>query len=171
MAVFKLVEIPTSSDGTQKPTKMEIRRRIIDLSFLEFEESSGLPKYGLFETQRSLAICGPNDFHWVAYSISETYNDTKEEEEEGDDDDDDEEEEEEDRYATMHMHDDPIVSDENGLDSNLPIWNPRQYFATVCQSWTGQGLRDFQNIAGLIGDSINQYVRRLIGLPFEHYRD
>jgi hypothetical protein len=107
-----------------------------DLSFLKGQntEQEEHEQYCIYQAQVSLVVNGFDEWQWTAYAFVDT---------EHDDDDDSP-----DKSISEGLTEDPIGC---GLDANLPIWRPRQYF-----------LRAFENRVKQIRQEWNQLVRKLV---------
>ncbi|KAF2194379.1 hypothetical protein K469DRAFT_126254 [Zopfia rhizophila CBS 207.26] len=145
---FALRPLPSPKDGSQRVPNGKLRRRWIDISFLEAQSPypGDEQRYGLAETQFSLLICGSDDWRWVAYSFEDTYFD--------------EIEEEEDLYDGCDPYErffiDPIASDDH-TDANKPIWNPRAYYLAICKARSAQVLLEWQNIRAKVERNIKRH--------------
>jgi hypothetical protein len=122
-----------------------------DLSFLDTEtyRPQDQKSYGIYEAHISIVICGSENTRWVAYAFVDRYCNTEELENE---------------LSSEGLHVDPIAGGEE-LDSDLPVWNPREYFLIIVELRLGQVLREWQNVVRRVERSIKKYASR----PFLHF--
>jgi hypothetical protein len=132
--------LPLSESDTQTIPDVKLPRKWMDVSFLVDSSASEANKqFGLAEAQISVLLCGSDNWRWVVYSLVDTYFDK---EEDADD--------EYDEFSNAEEFvPDPIVSDEL-TDLNLPIWDPRAYFLTICDARSNQVLCEWENIRSAI---------------------
>jgi len=142
-----LTTSPAPKDRSQRGGKGAPQRKWTDLSFLrtptpEFQHKE---KDGIYETQISFVISGPDNGQWVAYAFVDTNFDDSDLEDED--------------FSYEGFQKDLIAS--NGeLDANFPIRNPRLYFLRIWKVRMAQVLREWQRIVRTVECSIKQYVRR-----------
>jgi hypothetical protein len=147
----------------QSSTHKNQPRKWIDLAFLQkiSPSDSDDEKYGIYDAQMTLVICGSQNSKWVAWAFADACADDEEDEDEDEDDDGEEEEDEDenDRYAGFHS--DPIASAES-RDSNLPFWDPREYFLTVFNLRIARIQNEWLNIVRELHRRVTGNVRRVL---------
>lgn len=164
MPYFALRKLPNPDESGQRIPPSKPSRNWIDLSFLQLHvpDAGDDYIYGVFDAQITLVICGSDNFRWVAYAFDDTYfgNDA-EDMENGEDDDDTSSETEGDNYLEAELdpyktfQGDPIASPSNdGLDANKPLWDPREYFLTICNFRMAVIRNEWQNIVRALERSI-----------------
>jgi hypothetical protein len=119
-----------------------------DLSFLEVQTPKALDgrKVGMFEAHFSLVICGSHESRWVGYALDNTEFDGEELHDK--------------IFPCEGVHPDPIASclNDSGLDADLPIWNPREYFLFAVSNRITRAAIEWDALLRAIERRINQYV-------------
>lgn len=100
----------------------------------------------MFEAHFSLVICGSNESRWVAYALDNTelYSD-----------------ELYDRiFPCEGFHPDPIGSclNNNEIDADCPIWNPREYFLLAVANRITRAADEWDALLWDIERKIKEYV-------------
>jgi hypothetical protein len=124
-------------------------RKWTDISFLGTKQSPlHRPNEALYEAQISLCVFGIDNRKWTAYCFVDTYFNNAETVKSSDEDSGyDSEDQDEDSY--VYFSEDPIASEGEhsfGLDANLPIWDPREYYLTVIRLRVGRVLQEWRLI-------------------------
>ena len=117
----------------------------IDLSFLQTEAQKwqGQKTYGIHQAHISLVIHGLNNRRWVTYTFDNNSFDDKDLEDQTD--------------PYEGFQEDPIASN-GGVDANLPIWDPREYFLLMFKTRMSQVLMEWRNLVLWIERCIEGYV-------------
>ncbi|OCK76055.1 hypothetical protein K432DRAFT_307225 [Lepidopterella palustris CBS 459.81] len=152
---FALRTSSPRTNRSQETVNSKSPRKWTDLSFLKIRTSKpqNERKYGIFDAQISIVICGSDELRWVAYAFADTEFDN-ENLEDGD-------------FSYEGPHEDPIAS--NGRLANDPLWNPREYFLTICNVRMVQVLKEWQYLVRILERSITEYVRLCIFFRSDEY--
>lgn len=108
-------------------------------------ESEGPENYRLHKAQMLCVVHGLSEWQWVAYAFEDTRHDS-----EGDEN----EIENEDVFG-HEFNEDPIAC---GLDANLPIWRPRQYFLKAFEVRIRLLGKEWDKLVHMLEADRNEYV-------------
>ncbi|KAF2092666.1 hypothetical protein NA57DRAFT_62192 [Rhizodiscina lignyota] len=139
---------PLEAPGRKSPP-----RKWRDLSFLHMRprKSQDDGHYVLHETQFSFTICGTDNSRWIAYAFDDTKVDDTDL-----------------RHGLSLTSDgvdipcDPTAWNEfnDCLESNQPIWNPREYFLTIMNSRITQVLKEWEDIMARVERSLREDLEK-----------
>jgi hypothetical protein len=141
---FALRKTPPS-DGSPPRAHGNRLRESKDLSFLKGRNTGPEEQenYCIYQAQISCVVCGLDDWQWVAYAFVDTEHDN-----DGDD--------LADKATSFEgLNEDPIAC---GLDANLPIWKPRQYFLKVFEIRAKQTRQEWDQLVRKLVLDISEYV-------------
>lgn len=104
--------------------------------------------FGIHETQFSFVICGLDNTRWVAYA----FDDSEVDDESGDG--------LEDNVSSLGgLQEDPTAyNDDEVLDADLPLWDPREYFLRIFKSRTAQVLKEWEDLVLRVERSIKRDI-------------
>jgi len=135
----------TPRDGSPPKAYGKRLRESKDLSFLKGQNTGpeGQENYRIYQAQISCVVCGLDDWQWVTYAFVDTEHDDN-----GDDSADK-------ATSSEGINEDPITC---GLDANLPIWKPRQYFLKVFEIRAKQIRQEWDQLVRKLVLDISEYV-------------
>lgn len=131
-------------------------RRGIDMEFLDTAPiSSKVGQHVLHEAQISFLICGSDEEDWTAYFLEDTYFEDQDEVEE--------DETEKDDCAVGGCVSDkatfmPDLIASGTLDSNRPIWSPREYFLRIIEIRIGQVVLEWSNLFSMVETKVEAMI-------------
>lgn len=159
MPYFAMRKLPRPQEDSQELLTSKPSRRWIDLSSIQRDpQNIGVqPQLALFDAQTTIAVCGSDHTRWITYYFDDAYF--------GDDDEmenaidvtvtGDQEEDGIDLY--MSVKDDLTVLT-GTVDTNISLWNPREYFVKVCYIRMALIRNEWQNIVRELERNITGYV-------------
>ena len=122
-------------------------RQSWDLPFLSRVRSAATSAdklYCLYEAQISVAVTGIDHWVWTAYGFVDTYFGSKESVA---------------RYHRLKVHTgrpDPLAAGQ--IDTNNPIWTPREYLFKVFEIRINEVLREWHVIIDKVEGDVKEYV-------------
>lgn len=104
--------------------------------------NTGDPEY-LYEAQTSVMVTGFDEWFWTTYCCVETYFENKE--------------------SIQFYHDTNMDAPTGAArPTNLPVWNPRQYYLLILSRRMGQMTKEWANIVNTFDKRLQYYVRMFI---------
>jgi hypothetical protein len=142
---FFLLRKSTPPEQSVGEVNTKPRRRWTDMSFLKIDASESQnqePKevWGIHEGQISCVVAGSDDWRWIGYGFIDT---------------------EIDGFLTdlseVDLSFDVIAA--GGLEANIPIWRPRDYWLKIFEIRIEQVRKEWEYLVHKVEVGVNKYVR------------
>jgi hypothetical protein len=111
---------------------------------LKSPKSQEKTEYGIRKAHFSFVICGSDNRHWVAHAFVRNGSDSENLEDK--------------IFSYDGMNEDPIASNDDPLNANDPLWDPREYWLMVFKIRMAQVVKKSERVVRSVEASIRRHV-------------